>query len=106
MPELDPLDLLDESEIEEALEDLPEWRQEGVTLRRDVEARDFPSAIRILNDVAIEAEKLNHHPDVDVRYNKLHFTLTTHSAGGITALDTELARRLDTVIGSHTRAHA
>lgn len=98
--------LLDESQVREAMADLPDWYQEGLTLRRTVKTRDFPSAIRILNDVAIEAEKINHHPDVDVRYDTLYFTLSTHSAGGLTILDTTLAHRLETVIGSHTRAHA
>ncbi len=98
-------ELLDDASIDEAMADLKEWRREGNTLRRTVEAYDFPTAIRILDTVAVEAEKLNHHPDVDIRYRTLHFSVTTHSVGGITALDTELAHRIETAAGTYIRAH-
>ncbi|AEW97835.1 MULTISPECIES: 4a-hydroxytetrahydrobiopterin dehydratase [Streptomycetaceae] len=98
-------ELLSDAQIDEAMADLKDWRREGNTLRRTVEAYDFPTAIRILDAVAVETEKLGHHPDVDLRYKTLHFSLTTHSVGGLTVLDTELAHRIETAAGSYVRAH-
>jgi 4a-hydroxytetrahydrobiopterin dehydratase len=94
-------DLLTEAEIEEHLAELPDWRRDGESLRRTVEARDFPTAIAIVDDVAAEAEKLNHHPDIDIRWRTLHFTLSTHSAGGLTSLDPRMARIIDAAAAAH-----
>jgi len=80
-----------------ALRSLPAWQQEGDTLRRSVQAEDFPAAIRLVVAVAGTAEEMNHHPDIDIRWRTLHFTLSTHSAGGVTALDLELAARIDSL---------
>lgn len=78
--------------------DPPEfWSVEGDTLRRDVTAPDFPTAIAIVSAVAAEAERMNHHPDIDIRWRTLHFALTTHDAGGLTELDYTLARRIDEI---------
>ena len=71
--------------------------REGDTLRRSIEAKDFPAAIRIVDGVAVEAEQMAHHPDIDIRWRTLHFTLSTHSAGGITQLDVELAHRISVI---------
>lgn len=97
--------LLNDSQIEEGLADLPGWRREGKALHRTVEAYDFPTAIRILDRVVVDAEKLQHHPDIDVRYKTVHFALTTHSAGGITDLDLDLAHRIELAAGSYLHAH-
>lgn len=86
---------LTDVQIREHLADLPGWRRDGDSLRRTVEARDFPTAIAIVNDVAAVAEQANHHPDIDIRWRTVHFTLSTHSEGGVTALDMELAQRID-----------
>ena len=89
--------LLEADEIARQLLDLPGWTREGDTLRRSIEAKDFPAAIRIVDGVAVEAEQMAHHPDIDIRWRTLHFALSTHSAGGITQLDVELAHRISVI---------
>jgi 4a-hydroxytetrahydrobiopterin dehydratase len=72
------------------------WRREGDTIVRDVELGDFAAAIALVNAVAALAEQANHHPDLLVYgYKRVRLTLTTHSAGGITALDLALADAVD-----------
>ena|SRR5689334_12717606 len=93
---------LTDTQIADHLAHLPGWRRDGDSLRRTVEARDFPTAIAIVDDVAVEAEKLNHHPDIDIRWRTLHFALSTHSAGGLTALDPQLAHAIDAAVAAHS----
>ncbi|MEU6426386.1 4a-hydroxytetrahydrobiopterin dehydratase [Microbispora sp. NPDC046973] len=78
-----------------------EWRREADTIRRTVVARDFRTAIAIVNDIAEQAEALNHHPDIDIRWRTLHLALTTHDAGGLTDLDYKLAARIDAIVADH-----
>ncbi len=87
--------LLSESEIAAALETLPEWSRAGDALTRTVEAATFPAGIELVRQVADIAESANHHPDIDIRWRKVTFALTTHSAGGLTARDVALAREID-----------
>ena len=94
--------LLDDDEINRQLGNLDDWSREGRALRRTVRAADFPTAIRIVDDVAEIAEEMNHHPDIDIRWRDLHFTLTTHSEGGVTQFDVELAHRIDEAARAHT----
>ncbi len=96
------MDLLDDSAVERKLAGLPGWRREGDQIRRTITATDFPAAIRIVDEVAVEAERLNHHPDIDIRWRTLHLTLSTHDAGGLTELDFTLAARIDEIAASHT----
>jgi 4a-hydroxytetrahydrobiopterin dehydratase len=95
------MNLLDDSAVEQRLTGVPEWRREGDEIRRKITARDFPAAIRIVDEIAVEAEKLNHHPDIDIRWRTLHLTLTTHDAGGLTDADFALAARIDEIAASH-----
>jgi 4a-hydroxytetrahydrobiopterin dehydratase len=88
-------DLLTDEQITTGLLALPEWRREGASLLRTVQAKDFPAAIRIVDAVAEQAQAMDHHPDIDIRWRTLHFTLSTHSAGGITDLDLKLAALID-----------
>ncbi|MEZ0075642.1 4a-hydroxytetrahydrobiopterin dehydratase [Planotetraspora sp. GP83] len=78
-----------------------EWRRDGETIRRTVTAPDFRTAIAIVNDIAEQAEALNHHPDIDIRWRTLHLALTTHDAGGLTDLDYKLAARIDAIVADH-----
>lgn len=96
------MDLLDDSAVDQRLTGVPEWRREGDEIRRTIKAPDFPTAIRIVDEVAVEAEKLNHHPDIDIRWRTLHLTLSTHDAGGLTEMDFTLAARIDAIAASHT----
>ncbi|MFJ9952541.1 4a-hydroxytetrahydrobiopterin dehydratase [Kitasatospora sp. NPDC091207] len=89
---------LTEDEITAALAGLPEWNRDGDTIVRTADAADFPAAIRVVVAVAEQAEALDHHPDIDIRWRTLRFALSTHSAGGLTELDVTLAGRIDTAL--------
>ncbi|MEV4288578.1 4a-hydroxytetrahydrobiopterin dehydratase [Nonomuraea bangladeshensis] len=88
-------------DVESRLKDLPAWRREGEEIRRTVEAPDFPTAIRIVDAIAVKAEELNHHPDIDIRWRTLHLALTTHDQGGLTELDFTLAALIDAIAAEH-----
>ena len=91
--------VLPDDEIERALaEDLPGWRRDGDSITRTVEASSFPDGIALVQRVAEAAEAMNHHPDIDIRYTKVTFTLSTHSEGGLTSKDLELAGRIDSAL--------
>lgn len=95
------MNLLDDSAVDDRLAALPEWRREGDQIRRKITATDFPTAIRIVDEIAVEAEKLNHHPDIDIRWRTLHLVLSTHDAGGLTEMDFTLAGRIDEIAAAH-----
>ena len=85
-------DLLSEEAIGEALQRLPGWERDGDTLVRTYQRRDWLDAIALLDAVAPDAERRNHHPDVSITgYRNITFRLTTHSKGGITDRDVDLA---------------
>jgi 4a-hydroxytetrahydrobiopterin dehydratase len=86
---------LSPDELAAALSGLPLWSGDGDGIRRSVELPRFPDAVAALVRIGFVAEQLDHHPDVDLRWRTLHLTLVTHSAGGVTELDLELARRVD-----------
>jgi 4a-hydroxytetrahydrobiopterin dehydratase len=87
---------LDADAIERGLQDLPGWSRDGGVLVRVVNRRNWLDAIRLVDAVAGEAERRNHHPDLCVTgYRSVTFRLTTHSAGGITHKDLALARAID-----------
>ena len=90
--------LFDTKEIKEALKDLPAWEVEGKTIERVFEFEDFALAIDFVNGVAELAEDAEHHPDIDVRYNKVRLVLSTHSKGGLTDMDFDLAEKIDTLV--------
>lgn len=90
--------LLSDPEITIALATLPEWTREGAAITRTVKAPSFPAGIEFVRKVAAAAEAADHHPDIDIRWRTLRFTLSTHSAGGITALDTALAHAIDDIV--------
>ena len=91
-------DLLDASELDEALKKCPEWEPEGKSITRSMEFEEFNDAIDFVNDLAEIAEKAQHHPDILICYNKVTLTLTTHDAGGLTERDIELAQRVDNLV--------
>ncbi|MFG2846903.1 4a-hydroxytetrahydrobiopterin dehydratase [Kitasatospora sp. NPDC048296] len=86
---------LSEDEIRTALAAVPQWAREGDSIVRGADAPNFPAAIRVVVAVAEQAEALDHHPDIDIRWRTLRFVLSTHSAGGLTGLDFTLAARID-----------
>ncbi len=87
--------LLTDDEVTRQLADLPGWGRDGDAIVATIEAPDFPAAIRIVAAVADEAERMNHHPDIDIRWRTTRWLLTSHDAGGLTQLDIELAHRVN-----------
>jgi 4a-hydroxytetrahydrobiopterin dehydratase len=83
-----------DEEITRQLGDLPGWRRDGQSLVASYEAPDFPTAVQLIVQVGDEAEQMGHHPDVDLRWKVTHWRLSTHSKGGLTQLDIELAHRI------------
>jgi 4a-hydroxytetrahydrobiopterin dehydratase len=86
---------LSDIEIHRALAALPGWSRRGEALVKAYHFANFPAGIAFLGRVAEVAEQLQHHPDVDIRYTKVQFALTTHDAGGITPQDFVLARAIE-----------
>jgi 4a-hydroxytetrahydrobiopterin dehydratase len=86
---------MDEAGLSPALASLPNWKREGQTISRTYEFKDFPAAMKFVKAVAELAEQVQHHPDIDVRWNRVTLALTTHDAGGLTAKDFALARECD-----------
>jgi 4a-hydroxytetrahydrobiopterin dehydratase len=82
-------------ELEAGLARLPGWRREGEAIARTYAFRNFRVALGFVAFVGEVAEELGHHPDIDVRYDKVRLAVTTHDAGGLTGKDLELARRID-----------
>jgi 4a-hydroxytetrahydrobiopterin dehydratase len=83
--------ILSISEVEEKLNKLPGWKLAGREIVRDLKFVDFLSAIEFVNRIADKAEAANHHPDIDIRYNKVRLALVSHDAGGLTQRDFDLA---------------
>ena len=86
---------LNAAEIEEVLKIHPEWKLQGGKLVREWTFKDFVEAMQFVNRVAVLAEAAGHHPDIDVRYNRVLLGLVSHDAGGITKRDSAMARRID-----------
>jgi 4a-hydroxytetrahydrobiopterin dehydratase len=89
--------LLSDDEIERRLDDLPEWRREGDSITRQFKFGDFTGSVDFVNRIAPPAEEMNHHPDISISWNKVDLTLSTHSEGGLTQNDFELAARIDSL---------
>lgn len=87
--------LLTSDQIRAALPTLNGWHIHGAVVQRTFEFRDFVVAMKFVNRVAEAAEAAGHHPDIDIRWNKVTLALSTHSEGGLTEKDFQLARQLD-----------
>ncbi|MDX6318818.1 MAG: 4a-hydroxytetrahydrobiopterin dehydratase [Nocardioidaceae bacterium] len=89
-------DLLTDDQLDEALHTtLTGWQVEDGLLVRSIQAADFLSGIRLVDAVAVAAEERDHHPDIDVRWTTVTFRLATHSEGGLTSKDVDLAAEID-----------
>ncbi len=87
--------LLSAVEIDRQLAGLPGWGGDPADIRCRYVAPDFPTAIALVDAVAVAAEEANHHPDIDIRWREVLFVLSTHSEGGVTDQDLQLAGRID-----------
>jgi 4a-hydroxytetrahydrobiopterin dehydratase len=88
------MDLLTEPQIAAELSTVPAWSRDGDSITTVTERADFRDSLLYVGAVAYLAEAANHHPDVAIAWNKVTLTLSTHSAGGLTAADFALARRI------------
>ena len=87
--------LLTEVEVSQSLAAIPRWKEEGSEIVRTFEFRDFRAALQFVNKIGELAETAGHHPDIDIRYNKVKLALTTHDAGGLSRKDFDLAGQID-----------
>ncbi|MFQ6672663.1 MAG: 4a-hydroxytetrahydrobiopterin dehydratase [Candidatus Tectimicrobiota bacterium] len=86
---------LSDEAIAEKLSGLTGWRRTGEAIAKTYRFETFLGGIAFVNRVAEIAEEIDHHPDITVRYRRVAFSVTTYSAGGLTVLDFELAKRID-----------
>jgi 4a-hydroxytetrahydrobiopterin dehydratase len=89
---------MDDEQITRALASVPHWRRDGEAITRAVEAPSFLEGVDLVGVVARLAESADHHPDIDIRWRTVTFTLSTHSEGGITAKDFALASQIDDAV--------
>ncbi len=94
----------DTRQIKNRLKTVPAWAQRRRAIRRQYTFPGFLPAIDFVNRVARKAEKNDHHPDIDIRWNKVTLTLSTHSEGGLTGKDFSLARLCDGIYSRHFAA--
>ena len=95
---------LNDEEIEQRLADLDGWEREGDAIKRVFKLDDFKGSVDFVNRLTPEAEDMNHHPDLEISWKTVTVTITTHSEGGLTGNDFELARRIENVGSRAPRA--
>ena len=83
--------------VQEKLRSLPHWKLEDKEIVRRFDFPDFVAAIAFVNQVAEKAEKAGHHPDIDIRYNKVRLALVSHDKGGLTERDMKMAQSIDSL---------
>lgn len=86
--------VLDDARITQELKQLPGWSRAGQAIERRYEFPDFAQAMAFVNRIAELAEAANHHPDIDIRYNKVVLALVSHDSGGVTERDIRMARKI------------
>ena len=94
------MSVLSSTELATAVNTLPGWKLEAGQLTQEWTFGDFPAAIHFVNQVAPLAEQAGHHPDIDIRYNRVRLSLVSHDAGGITHRDISMAKRISELHGS------
>jgi 4a-hydroxytetrahydrobiopterin dehydratase len=92
------MDKLSAQQIDVLLGKLSDWKIEGGELVRTFNFKDFRESLAFVNRVGELAEAASHHPDIDIRYNKVRLALVTHDAGGLTAKDFELAAKFNDLV--------
>lgn len=88
-------DLLPDEAIAERLGELEGWRREGDAIVKTFDNQDFIGSVEFVRRLAAPAEQMGHHPDLAISWNEVAVSITSHSAGGLTASDFELAARID-----------
>ena len=91
------MSLVSAADIDVFVESHPGWSRQGKAIARTYEFSGFSQAIGFVTQVGMLAEKVDHHPDIDIRWNKVTLSIFTHSEGGLTAQDLDFADRADTL---------
>src|SRR5689334_2427087 len=86
---------LSDSQVEVRLKTLDGWEREDDFITKNFEFKTFMAGVRFVNDVAAIAERLEHHPDIHIRWTTITLKIQTHDEGGITALDFKLASEIE-----------
>jgi len=87
--------ILQDSEIQQALQQLPGWKKNGNAIERGFQFGNFVQAMEFVNRLAEAAEAFNHHPDILISYNKVTLTLVSHDSGGVTQRDIKMAGKIN-----------
>jgi 4a-hydroxytetrahydrobiopterin dehydratase len=87
--------LLSDSEVQEKLAGLPGWERSGDAIEKSFKREDFVGSVRFVDALVEPAEEMNHHPDLSISWDTVTVTISTHSEGGLTAADFELAAKID-----------
>lgn len=90
--------VLPDDQVDAALSDLPGWERADGALRRSIDFPAFLDGVEAVRRVAEQAERRDHHPDIDIRWRTVTFVLVTHSEGGITEKDVEMARDINRIV--------
>ncbi|HLJ88428.1 MAG TPA: 4a-hydroxytetrahydrobiopterin dehydratase [Candidatus Angelobacter sp.] len=91
------MSVLSDAEVQKALQSLPGWERRGSAIQRIFQFSDFKAAMQFVNKIADAAESAGHHPDIDIRYNKVTLALVSHDSGGVTQRDTSMAENINRV---------
>jgi 4a-hydroxytetrahydrobiopterin dehydratase len=87
--------LLSDAEVEERLAGLVGWERHGDAIAKEFDRGDFVGSVRFVDSLVGPAEEMNHHPDLEISWATVTVTLSSHSEGGLTAADFELAEKID-----------
>jgi 4a-hydroxytetrahydrobiopterin dehydratase len=92
---LPPVDRLDDNQISARLDELEGWERDGDAIAKTFKREDFVGSVKFVDALVEPAEDMGHHPDVSISWDEVRVSITTHSEGGLTANDFELASRID-----------
>jgi 4a-hydroxytetrahydrobiopterin dehydratase len=92
---------LNPKQVSQSMKSVPGWTRRSISIRRKFEFKGFLEAVDFVNRVARKAEKNDHHPDIDIRWNKVALVLSTHSEGGLTGKDFLMARACSAIYARH-----
>ncbi len=91
---------LKKQEIDARMSKLSGWQLAGDSIKKDFKLGDFPAAMGFVVKIALEAERVQHHPDITIEYNRVRIVLTTHSEEGLTTKDFDLAEKIEKFFGA------
>lgn len=95
------MDVLSDQEVDEGLQDLQAWHREGNAITAEFRCKDFSAVIGFVVGIAMAAEKADHHPDIDIRWDTVTLRSSTHSSGGVTRRDLALAAHISVLSTSY-----